>query len=175
MTGREAVYQIWSIPDWESYLTWAISTSSTSAATNIYAVEEANGFRLPTLDEWLWAAMGADLQNPGQVNTAGAKKYYSGGPAGSNTGMENFAWVISNSSIITHEVGKKAANELGIFDMTGNVSEWVYEVMSLGMTAVSHIGHSMRYAGGLPLYSSFSFDAPNVYHSEIGFRIVRNQ
>ena len=126
-TGREPVYCVWGVPDWEVYLKWAIETRSDSAESNIFIDETANGYRLPTANEWAWAAIGADMQDPGQINTLGVRKYYSGGPVGSNVGIEDFAWCYSNSSDTTHEVGKKLCNELGLFDMTGNVAEWVWK------------------------------------------------
>ncbi|MDR0473981.1 MAG: formylglycine-generating enzyme family protein [Treponema sp.] len=176
MTGKEAVYQVWSIPDWEDYLTWAISTFPPTAADNIYEDEKADGYRLPTTDEWLWAAMGADIQNPGEVNTTGAKKYYSGGPVESREGIENFAWVNSNSSDITHEVGKKASNELGLFDMTGNVSEWTWGLVRGSSSPYFYNrGQHWGYGGYDPLYSYTSYGIPNTVYRDVGFRIVRNQ
>jgi formylglycine-generating enzyme required for sulfatase activity len=131
-SGREPVYHIWGVSDWEKYLKWAIDTQSNSAESNIFIDEKANGYRLPTTNEWVWAAIGADIQNPGQVNTLGAKKNYSGGPVGSNAGIENFAWCYNNSSFTTHEVGRLLCNELGLFDMTGNVMEWVWKSVIAG-------------------------------------------
>jgi formylglycine-generating enzyme required for sulfatase activity len=125
-TGREPVYYVWGTSDWETYLRWATSNKSIIAASNIYIDDKANGYRLPTVDEWTWAAIGADVQNPGQVNTAGVKKYYSGGTIEVAAGREDFAWVYSNSSGVTHEVAKKQCNELGLFDMTGNIHEWAW-------------------------------------------------
>ncbi|MBR5333016.1 MAG: SUMF1/EgtB/PvdO family nonheme iron enzyme [Muribaculaceae bacterium] len=66
-------------------------------------------FRLPTEAEWEYAARGG--------NKSKGYKY-----SGSNT-IDDVAWFISNSST-SHQVGTKAPNELGIYDMTGNVWEW---------------------------------------------------
>ena len=67
-------------------------------------------FRLPTEAEWEYAARGG--------NNSQGYKY-----SGSNT-IADVAWYTSNSSKTTHPVATKAPNELGIYDMSGNVMEW---------------------------------------------------
>ena len=67
-------------------------------------------FRLPTEAEWEFAARGG--------NKSKGYKY-----AGSNN-VGDVAWYTSNSGSTTHPVAQKAPNELGLYDMTGNVLEW---------------------------------------------------
>ena len=67
-------------------------------------------FRLPTEAEWEYAARGGNKSRGFQ---------YSGG-----NNLADVAWYSVNSSSTTHPVRKKQANELGLYDMSGNVFEW---------------------------------------------------
>jgi formylglycine-generating enzyme required for sulfatase activity len=74
----------------------------------------ASGYRLPIEKEWEWAARGG---------VSGRNFTYSG----SNT-ISEVGWTLENSSDGTKAVGTKATNELGIYDMSGNVCEWCEDV-----------------------------------------------
>ncbi len=68
-------------------------------------------FRLPTEAEWEFAASGGKLSK---------NHKYSG-----SSNIEDVAWFKKNSQKRTHSIGQKKPNELGLYDMSGNVCEWV--------------------------------------------------
>jgi len=116
-----------------STLTYAeIPTTDNTTWNAATANWGANGYRLPTDMEWMWAAMGADTGNPGAVNTTGYAKAFAGS-TGTNAIGDYVVFGYNGSELgrttteRTNPVGSKLPNDLGLYDLSGNVTEWMWD------------------------------------------------
>ncbi len=121
----------------------------------VYVDYSKNGYRLPTLTEWKAAAADASAD-------------------------ESNAWIGSNSGGTSKTTGTKAANNLGVYDMIGNVWEYCWDVNAAGdsfdpSTQTSHtvVGGCFNYPTATTVPVKKWGDIPSKGNPNIGFRIVR--
>ncbi len=156
-----------------------------------------NGYRLPTDMEWMWAAMGGSIgagTHTADIFTDGWNKEFAGDPNPGTAGdaIGNYAWYAANSgdgggsvNPAVHPVGGLAPNELGFYDMSGNVWELCWDrtgpfpagalVNYTGdPTALGRVGHggSWDYSAAYATVTWRTSAGPA--GSDTGFRIARN-
>ncbi len=157
-------------------VTWD-DTQEFIAALN--AARPGKNFRLPSEAEWEYACR------------AGTGTHYFWGDDPDKLRMTGYAWVPANSGDSTHPVGQLEPNAWGIYDMCGNVWEWVqdywhdsYEGAPGDGSAWETPATNRRCARGGSYYndtgcpSAFragSGISPDSRYADYGFRIVREE
>jgi formylglycine-generating enzyme required for sulfatase activity len=121
LCGLDPVYSIWGIGDWTDILLADIPLRQNSLWDAVTWDNTKNGFRLPTEMEWKWAAMGADKGGPDVRKRGWSKKF--AGSDGTNR-IDDYAWANDKEC---HQAALKKPNELGLYDMSGNASEYVWD------------------------------------------------
>jgi len=163
--------------NWYHCVKWCNARSEKESRTPVYTVggtiyrsgqndsvvvnATANGYRLPTDAEWEFAARGG---------TRSQGYTYSG-----SNDLNAVAWYSDNSGGGPHVVGTKAANELGLYDMSGNAWEWCFEWYPgyAGSARVFRGGGWYDYAGYCRV-ADRSYGYPGNGISIIGFRAARS-
>ena len=162
LSVKEGLKPVYSIDGVTNVSMWGyVPHKENSIAKEIKWDEKANGYRLPTLEEWQYAAKG------------GQEFKYSG-----SDNIDEVAWYEDNSSSKTHPVAQKKPNGYGLYDMSGNVWEWCW-----GSNENIYYGGKFRYLCGGGWYNSAGrcevVSVSNGYSADhtsdnLGFRIVRN-
>ena len=150
---------------------------------NIYTMSDAQsrrriyykqglGYRLPTSDEWEVVAGRQYVLDSSGYDISVYRTDYSG-----SDNISDVAWYSENSENLPQEVGKKACNEFGLYDMTGNVWEWIWSEYG----AFYWNENAVPIKGGCYYSSKIrcelnqnSLQLPNRSDKGIGFRICRN-
>lgn len=141
--------------------------------TNVTLNESENGYRLPSEAEWEFAARGGILSN---------------GYAYSGSNNPDFiGWYNANSGLVSHVVGSKAANELGIHDMSGNLREWCFDFYADSYPAEAQVdpfgpatgeyrvrrGGAWDYSESMIRCTMRNYGVPINRRNFTGFRVVR--
>lgn len=152
---KEGLTPVYSIEENTDPKTWSYSPCQGKRIfSKITTNSKASGYRLPTNDEWLYAAYGGE-----ETNFSGSDD------------VDEVAWFKKNSNGKPHPVAKKKPNGYGLYDMSGNVWEW---------TENYHLNQRMFRGGSwdcIMMYQRIDakFQTEPYYRGQdYGFRVVKN-
>lgn len=177
--AEEDSYPVSSV-SWHDALKWCNARSESEGIDCVYRSEKGvyrrgypapreismdsrcEGYRLPLEAEWEWAARGGIRSK--RFKCSGGNR------------AEEVAWFNGNSDQHAHPVGLKSPNELGLYDMSGNVWEWCWN----GTDPLSEVrmlrGGSWRNAVGFCANQNRDRSKDATYRADDhGFRVVRQK
>ena len=125
---------------------------------------DADGFRLPIVDEWLHAAI------------AGQFFAYAG-----SSNADDVAWHWDNANGQTHGVAEKSPNSWGLYDMCGNVGEWCWDkrIVASDLTSEEYdermlMGGSWYQDKAACRLNALDYGRAESRSDNVGFRLFRN-
>lgn len=136
-----------------------VSWEDAQAFIRLLNEKTGKNYRLPREAEWEYAARGGKKS---------AQYPFAGG-----TNMEKLGWTTSNSGGKSQPVAGKEPNELGIYDMSGNVWEWCSDWYLVNSSRLIRGGSWSDIAGSCRV-SNRSYNAPANHGKCVGFRLVRD-
>ena len=177
--GKQPVFMV-SWRDAVAYCNWLSETEKLSKCYQINGnevkyLDTAKGYRLPTEAEWEFAARGGNQSK--------------GTPFAGGNVINEVGWYIDNANGQSHAVAQKKPNELGLFDMTGNVWEWVWDAYdglyygkspALNPQGPETSAYRVMRGGAWYNYGNYAQVTTRQYHdpgfiqNSVGFRIARN-
>ncbi len=171
-------YRNWKTPGFsltDRHSVVGISWNDTQKFISWLNKNTGNTYRLPTEAEWEYAA-----------RSGGKREKFAG--TNSESDLEKYAWYGSNSKGKAHSVGNKEPNGLGLYDMTGNVWEWVQDIYNneaykkhqrnnpvydgIGSLNVIRGGSWRQFPKIVPV-SHRLFSPPEFSYNYLGFRLAR--
>ena len=163
LSERQGLMPCYSIDGSTNYKDWGNNFEASDVECNF----RANGWRLPKVEEWQYAARGGKYDEN--------YKY-----SGSNN-LDEVAWYDDNSyhdpqykisSKGSHDVATKKPNSLGLYDMTGNVCEWCWDTIQKDYKAIVGGGYYSNQKESDIL--RVERHTTSYGDADLGFRMVRN-